>query len=724
MTDLAPNAATLDHPAPTAANEAEARAESRAREILGLASTLVPGDLVIHAAHGLGRFEALRTIEADGRRDVLDIAYRDGRLLVPVEDLGLVSRYGAGGEGGPELDRLGGSSWARRKSRATRRIDAIARRLIGIAARRALATAPALAADAATTDRFAAGFPFTPTPDQAAAIEDVARDLASGRPMDRLICGDVGSGKTEVALRAACIAATAGMQVAVVAPTTILARQHTETFRRRFEGFGLRVAHASRLETGRRAEAVGAGLADGSIDIVVGTHALLSPGVRFARLGLLVIDEEQRFGVEHKERLKQLREGVHVLTLTATPIPRTMQLALSPVRELSLITTPPAGRRPIETHVGPATATVIAHALIEEKARTGRSFYVCPRIADLGPVSRLLAEHVPEVTAVAAHGRMRAADLDRIMRDFADGRFDVLVSTTIVESGLDVPAANTLVVHDAHKLGLAQLYQLRGRVGRSDTQAYAWLTYPADRDIGDPARRRLAVLESIDAAGAGFGIAGRDLDIRGAGNVVGDEQSGHVKEIGLDLFQTLLDRAVAALRNGEGDDWAELWVPRLALGLEARLPARWVPDGGERLALYWRLARLGNTQSVDALIDEISARHGAAPPEARQLADLARLRIGCSDASIAEIVAGPKGALVRMRPGCAVGGQVVTELSQRLGPARMKRDGRLSVAARWPDAAARLAGVGTIIAALGASRPRASTGGRVPVLISPTRRPP
>lgn len=651
-------------------------AEGRAFAALTTATALSVGDLVIHFSHGLGRFEGLQSMEAEGCREVIEIAYRDGTLYVPVEEIGLLSRYGAP-QAQVKLDLLRSPVWGARRSRTLRRIGAIAQRLIGIAARRETTNAPRLIVEDDEERRFAAGFPFEPTPDQAAAIVDTARDLASGRPMDRLVCGDVGSGKTEIALRAAFIAACAGMQTAVIAPTTLLARQHADTFRKRFAGFPVTIEVASRLAgTASPLKRI----AEGSVDIAIGTHALLARAVAFDRLALLIIDEEHRFGVEHKERLKQLSEGVHVLTLTATPIPRTMQLALSPVRDLSLLLTPPEGRRPIYTTVGPADAAVLKRALEAERNRGGQSYYVCPRISDIEPVFRLIQGAVPGLRVAKAHGQLPSKDLDRIMGAFGDGEFDVLLSTTIIESGLDIPSANTIIVHDAHRLGLAQLYQLRGRVGRSKTQAYAYLTYPAEENLGIDARRRLDVLCSLDAVGAGFELASHDMDIRGAGNLVGEEQSGHIRAIGVELFQTLLDRAVAVLQRGGNKNWSDVWVPRVDLGVSARLPASYVPHNGDRIAIYWRLAHLESATAVMALERDLATRHGPMPAEARNLFRLARLRDACREMEIAELLCGPRGMSLAPRPEAPFGETLLARAKQ-LGSVRRKRDGRLVIAA-------------------------------------------
>src|SRR6202041_948796 len=413
---------------------------------------------------------------------------------------------------------------------------------------------------------------------------------ASGRPMDRLICGDVGFGKTEVALRAAFIAAFSGAQVAVVVPTTLLARQHYRSFSERFAGLPIRVAQLSRLVAPKDAKLIKDEIAAGKVEIIVGTHALLAKDVRFSHIGLIVVDEEQHFGVAHKERLKQLRAEVHVLTLTATPIPRTLQLALSGVREMSIIAPPPIDRLAVRTFVSPFDGIVVREALLRERYRGGQAFYVCPRIEDLADAKSFLDKHVPEVRVAVAHGQMPSTVLEDIMSAFYDGKFDVLLSTTIIESGLDIPTANTLIVHRADMFGLSQIYQLRGRVGRAKLRAYALLTLPSERKITPQAERRLKVLQSLDTLGAGFQLASHDLDIRGAGNLLGDEQSGHIKEVGYELYQEMLEEAVMSLKAGLSGPIAEKWSPQITIGTAVLIPEDYVADLPVRLALYRRLA--------------------------------------------------------------------------------------------------------------------------------------
>ena len=494
----------------------------RGSDVLTEVSSLSVGDLVVHADHGIGRFAGLATIEAAGEpHDCLEVHYAGGdKLYLPVENIELLSRYGSD-ESGVQLDRLGGVGWQSRKARLKQRIRDMAEKLIKVAALRELRQAPVLNPPDGVYDEFSARFPYEETEDQQTSIGAVLDDLASGRPMDRLICGDVGFGKTEVALRASLIAVLAGKQVAVVVPTTLLARQHYYTFTERFRGFPVKIAQASRLVSPKERAEVKAGIKSGDIDIVIGTHALLAKGIEFADLGLLIVDEEQHFGVQHKERLKQLREDVHVLTLTATPIPRTLQLALSGVREMSLISTPPVDRLAVRTYVMPFDPVILREALLRERYRGGQTFYVVPRIADLDDAAAFLAEHAPELKVARAHGQMGSRELDQVMNAFYDRQYDVLLSTSIVESGLDIPSANTLIVHRSDMFGLAQLYQLRGRVGRSKIRAYAYFTIPADARLTPAAEKRLKVLQSLDTLGAGFVLASHDLDIRGAGNLLG-----------------------------------------------------------------------------------------------------------------------------------------------------------------------------------------------------------
>jgi transcription-repair coupling factor (superfamily II helicase) len=627
------------------------RRNRKAADFLSELSALSPGDLVVHVDHGIGRFEGLKTIEVQGApHDCLFLSYAGGdRLFLPVENIELLSRYGSE-EQGVQLDRLGGGAWQARKARLKERILRIAEGLIRTAAARELKAGAVLPPPEGAYEEFCARFPYEETEDQLAAIDAVIEDLQKGRPMDRLVCGDVGFGKTEVALRAAFIAAMNGKQVAVVVPTTLLSRQHFATFQNRFRGLPVNIAQASRMVPKKELERVKAGIASGDIDIVVGTHALLSEGIAFRDLGLLIVDEEQHFGVKHKERLKELRTDVHVLTLTATPIPRTLQLALSGVREMSLITTPPLDRLAVRTYITPFDPVIIRESLLREHYRGGQSFYVTPRIADLEEIAAFLRETVPEVRFRMAHGRLPPTELEDIMTGFYDRSFEVLLSTSIVESGLDIATANTLIVNRADMFGLAQLYQIRGRVGRSKQRAYAILTTPANAQLNPVAEKRLKVLQSLDSLGAGFSLASHDLDLRGAGNLLGEEQTGHVKEVGYELYQQMIEEAVAKLRTGEDDSLSDgQWSPQINIGTSVLVPEAYVSDLQVRLGLYRRLADLADQAAVEAFGAELRDRFGPLPEEVNHLLAVMAIKLLCREANVQSVDAGPKGVVIAFR---------------------------------------------------------------------------
>ncbi|MGE4247658.1 MAG: transcription-repair coupling factor, partial [Parvibaculaceae bacterium] len=671
----------------------------KARKITDLVAELAsfsPGDLVVHANHGIGRFEGLKSIEVQGApHDCLFLTYAGGdRLFLPVENIELVSRYGSD-EAGAQLDKLGGVAWQARKARLKQRVREIANQLIKTAAERALKQGEVIAPTEGLYDEFCARFPFEETDDQLVAVEAVLEDLQSGRPMDRLICGDVGFGKTEVALRAAFIAAMAGKQVAVVTPTTLLARQHFATFSERFRGLPVRIGQLSRLVGRKEAQEVRDGLTSGQVDIVIGTHALLASSVKFRDLGLLIIDEEQHFGVKHKERLKELRAEVHVLTLTATPIPRTLQLALSGVRELSIIATPPLDRLAVRTFISPFDPVVIREMLLREHFRGGQSFYVVPRISDLPRITEFLETRVPEVKFRVGHGQLPPTELEDIMSAFYERQFDVLVSTTIVESGLDIPTANTLIVDRADKFGLAQLYQLRGRVGRSKLRAYALFTVPANRILTPTAEKRLKVLQSLDSLGAGFSLASHDLDIRGAGNLLGEEQSGHIREVGFELYQAMLEEAVAQLRTGSATtETEEAWSPQISIGTSVMIPESFVPDLQLRMGLYRRLADLKEEQEIDAFQAELRDRFGPVPEDVNNLLDVVRIKLLCRRANVASIDSGPKGAVIGLKNGLFPNPEkLVGWITEQGSRAKLRPDMKIVIMRDWPEADDRLKGV-------------------------------
>ncbi len=632
---------------------ARTRRRRRAANFLAEASALTQGDLVVHIDHGIGRYEGLKTLEVQGApHDTLEIHYGgDSKLYLPVENIDLLTRYGADNEG-VILDRLGGAAWQARKARAKERLREMAEGLIRIAAERATRTTDPLEPPHGVFDEFCARFPYEETEDQLIAIGDVLEDLTAGKPMDRLICGDVGFGKTEVALRAAFVVAMCGQQVAVVAPTTLLARQHYKTFSERFEGWPIRVRRLSRLVPAKEAAETRDALKAGEVEIVIGTHAVLSKQVSFKNLGLVIVDEEQHFGVKHKEALKALRAEVHMLTLTATPIPRTLQMSLSGIREMSIIATPPVDRLAVRTYITPWDPVVIREALLREKYRGGQAYYVCPRIADLPELERFLREQVPEVKFVVGHGQMAPTQLEEVMSAFYDGQYDVLLSTTIVESGLDIPTANTLIIHRADMFGLAQLYQLRGRVGRAKARAYAYMTTPAEKQITLSAEKRLKVLQSLDSLGAGFQLASHDLDIRGGGNLLGEEQSGHIKEIGVELYQQMLEDAVNELKTRAGAEGLEHdrgWSPQINTGAAVLIPEDYIPDLNVRLSLYRRLSDAEKAQDREALAAELIDRFGPLPPEAGQLLKVVAIKGLCREANVSKIDVGPKGAVVSFR---------------------------------------------------------------------------
>ena len=622
----------------------------RSDQFIPEVAALAEGDFVVHAEHGIGQFSGLVTLELGGApHDCLKLTYHGGdRLFVPVENLDVLSRYGSS-DGVVQLDKLGGLGWQQRKARVKKRIQEIAGELIEIAARRATRKGEAIEAPVGLYDEFAARFVYQETEDQARAIDQVLEDLASGQPMDRLVCGDVGFGKTEVALRAAFVVAMAGKQVAILTPTTLLARQHYQVLRERFAGLPVNVAQLSRFVTPKDATAVRDGLTEGKIDIVVGTHALLGSKVQFKNLGLVVIDEEQHFGVVHKERLKKMRAEVHVLTMTATPIPRTLQMAMGGLKELSIIGTPPVDRLAVRAFVLPADPVVLREAILREHYRGGQSFYVCPRIEDQGRLAEQLRSLVPEIKVGVANGQMPPKALEEVMAAFYDHKIDLLLSTNIIESGLDIPTANTLIVHRADLFGLSQLYQLRGRVGRGKVRGYAYFTLPPKRRLREVAERRLSVIQSLDQLGAGFQLASHDLDIRGAGNLLGDEQSGHIKEVGFELYNHLLEEAVAlAKQEGDGDEGVSTrdWTPQITIDAAALIPASYIEDLDLRMSLYRRLASLEEAADVEAFAAELIDRFGPLPPETEQLLKLIGIKQLCRQAGVAKVDAGPKGTVI------------------------------------------------------------------------------
>ena len=656
------------------------------------AGELRVGDVIVHEEFGIGSVEGVETLpDADGGEggDAIVLRYaRDARRLVPVAEADRIWRYGADADQ-VALDALDGHSWIKRRGAIDQAIAESARGLAALAAERDARTTDPIAPDAAAYERFAAGFAFTETPDQARAIAAVRADLASGKPMDRLVVGDVGYGKTEVALRAAALVALAGRQVAITAPTTVLVRQHLDTFARRLEGSGIAVAGLSRLSTPAEKKRVVAGLADGSIKVVIGTGAVAGKGVAYRDLALVVVDEEQRFGAADKAKLAGLGAG-HVLSLSATPIPRTLQAAMVGLQSVSVIATPPARRQPIRTAVETWNDATVRATLLREKSRGGQSFVVVPRIEDMADIAARLKKLAPELKIVTAHGKLPAAEIDEAMVGFANGPEgkggDVLLATNIIEAGLDVPRANTMVVTHADRFGLSQLHQLRGRVGRGGRRGQILLLTEQGQAIADATLKRLRTLEAFDRLGAGFAIAARDLDLRGAGDLLGEEQAGHMKLIGIDLYQHLLGHALRAARGQAVD----IWTPELNLGLAGRLPGDWIPEIDVRLSLYGRLARVSETSTLDAFEAELEDRFGAVPDPARALLQLTRLRLLALAAGVEKVDAGP--AAIALTP---KGRQ---DLPSVAGLA--EKNGRWLLAERIDDERARVARVEEVLGEL------------------------
>lgn len=668
-------------------------------------SSLNPGDLVVHVDHGIGRFESLETIEAAGTlHDCLKLTYDGGdRLYLPVENMELLSRFGSD-EGTTQLDKLGGAGWQARKARVKKDLMIMADELLAIAAARQLRSGETFNVADTSYQQFTARFPYHETDDQLRAINDVLEDFQKGSPADRLVCGDVGFGKTEVALRAAYVVAATGAQVAVVVPTTLLARQHYNNFVRRFEGLGIRVGQLSRMVSARDQKQTKMEMAEGSVQIVIGTHALFAKDVKFAHLGLLIVDEEQRFGVKQKEALKAIKNDVHVLTLTATPIPRTLQMALTGVREMSIIASAPVDRLAIRTFVMPFDPMIIREAILRERHRGGQTFYVCPRIADLADVEERLRELIPEVRVVTAHGQLSPTELEDRMSAFYDGQYDVLLATNIIESGIDIPTANTMIVHRSDLFGLSQLYQIRGRIGRAKVRAYAYLTYDGQMKLNKLAQKRLEVIEMLDTLGSGFQLASHDMDIRGAGNLLGEDQSGHVREVGVELYQHMLEEAVAAARAGVGDQIADTaWTPNINLGTSILIPETYVEDLTLRLGLYRRLTELEDKNDIESFAAEMIDRFGELPDEVKNLLDLIEIKKICRVAGIERVDAGPKGAVITFRGDMPPKPDALFKwLNDKKGTIKLRPDQKIVAVREWFDLNQRVKGVRSVLGELAA----------------------
>lgn len=644
------------------------------KTLLSEIENFTEGELVVHKDYGIGQFITIETLNIGNKpHDCVKIMYADNdRVYVPVENLDLIKRYGS--EDGT-LDKLGGVAWQKRRSKLKNRIGDLAQKLIQIAAQRELNKVDPIIADS-LYDEFCNRFPYSETDDQLNAISDITEDFIKGYPMDRLICGDVGFGKTEVAMRAAYLAASNGKQVVIVVPTTILCRQHYNNFIDRFYNTKFKIAQISRLVTSAEVTRVKHALRDGEINIVVGTHAILSKDVGFYDLGLMIIDEEQHFGVTQKERMKELKHGIHVLSLSATPIPRTLQMSLLGIRDLSLIATPPIDRLAVRTSVIEYDSVIIRDALMKEHLRGGRSFYVCPRIKDIEEITKKLTSIVPELTYQVAHGQMPPSVIDQIMGDFYDGKFDILLSTTIIESGIDVPSANTMIIHKAEMLGLSQLYQLRGRIGRGKVRGYAYLTI-SSKGVTKHATQRLDILQNLDTLGAGFSIASHDMDIRGFGNLVGDEQSGHIKEVGAELYHDMLESAISALRSQQVE--SEDINPTINLGLSVSLPESYIHDNNLRMGLYKRIAILESEEQIEDFRDELIDRFGNLPEEVNNLLSVIYIKQLCKKLYIASIDAGPQGFVIKFQEGYDPLGVVMPFISKYPRHSKIRPDGKFII---------------------------------------------
>ncbi|HWX24547.1 MAG TPA: transcription-repair coupling factor, partial [Vicinamibacteria bacterium] len=636
------------------------------------------GDLVVHQDHGIGRFEGLETLEIGGlRREFMVLSYQGGdKLKVPVEAFDQVQKYQSSEGARPKVDRLGSGSWDKVKKRVRKAMREMAAELLRLYAERKTRPGHAFSAESPWQAEFEEAFEFEETPDQAAAIADVASDMAADTPMDRLVCGDVGYGKTEVAMRAAMRAVLDAKQVALLAPTTILAFQHWKTFRKRFAPFPVRIEMISRLRSARETRAVLSALGKGEVDVLVGTHRMLSKDVVFRDLGLVVVDEEQRFGVAAKERLKHLKTIVDCLTLSATPIPRTLQMGLTGIRDMSVIETAPKDRLAIQTSIVKFSTETIAAAIRQEVARDGQVYFVHNRVESIYSLAHLVTRLCPEVRVGVAHGQMKEAALEKVMLDFVEGRLDVLVATTIIENGLDIPRVNTLLVNRADRFGLSQLYQLRGRVGRSDRRAHAFLLVPPDTALSEVAQKRLAAIQEFSDLGAGFRIAALDLELRGAGNLLGGEQSGHIHAVGLDLYVKLLDQTILELKgNAEPEAARAVFNIRV----DVRIPPEYVPETHQRMSLYKRLSHVRDVAEVASLRDEIRDRFGALPPPVVDLLAFAHLRRRAEDLGVLQVDFAGGAFHMRFSPEPALSGKALVGLVGSLPGASLSPQGVLRI---------------------------------------------
>lgn len=652
----------------------------RLKNILGELETYEEGDLIVHQEHGIGKFIGIENITANNiRHDFIKLVYfGDDKLYIPVENIDLIKKYGTEEA---ELDRLGSVSWQRRKAKLKERIGALADKLIKIAAERKFIKLPPIFKSDSDNleksyEKFSKSFPYTETEDQQNAIDDIEKDLSLDYPMDRMICGDVGFGKTEVAMRGAYLVANSKKQVAIIAPTTILARQHYNSFVERFRGTDLNIGSLSRLTLKKNQGQIIEDINNGKIDIIIGTHALLNKKIKFKNLGMMIIDEEHHFGVVQKERLKELKSGIHVLTLSATPIPRSLQMSVLGIKDLSLIATPPIDRMPVKTNIIPNDSVIIRDALIREKNRGGRSFYVAPRIKDLHDIELELQRIAPELSYVVAHGQMKPTNIDRIMGEFYDGKYDILLCTTIVESGIDIQAANTMIIHRAEMLGLAQLYQLRGRIGRGKIRGFAYLVVGNSMNMTNSAAKRLEILENINTLGAGFTIASYDSDLRGFGNLLGDEQSGHIKEVGAELYQDMLEKAIQDLGSKKA---SENISTNININLPVFIPNEYIEDSDVRLGIYKRISMLNSDDEVENFRDELIDRFGKIPDATENLLALIRVKCKSRELKIKDLDSGPNGILLEFIPDEIIAGRIIKFAEKNKHIVKLRPDNKLFV---------------------------------------------
>lgn len=649
------------------------------KNILLELDNLAEGEFVVHKDHGIGQFLKLEALEIKGKlHDFLKILYAgNDKLYIPVENIEVIKKYG---NDNAELDKLGSVSWQRSKAKLKNRIKEIALHLIQIAAKRKLNTSASVEFDLEEYDKFCANFPFSETEDQLTAINDIREDLRSGMLMDRLICGDVGFGKTEVAMRAVFMVAKSLNehlpQVAVVVPTTILCSQHFSRFIERFKGFGLNIKQLSSIISSKEAKIVRSELESGKINIIIGTHSLLHKNTKFFNLKLLIIDEEQHFGVSQKEFLKQLKSSTHVLAMSATPIPRTLQMSMTGLKELSIIATPPLNRLEVRTAVMPFDPVIIRDSLLREHFRGGRSFYVVPRIKDIENIEKQLKQIVPELSYKIAHGKMTPNKIDEVMSEFYAGKFDILVSTTIIESGIDIAEANTMIIHKADMLGLGQLYQLRGRIGRAKMRGYAYLTVESHKKMTSHSLRRLEIIQNSCALGSGFTIASHDADLRGFGNLIGEEQSGQIKEVGTELYQEMLEEQIALFKD-EPVVSEQQFIPTINLGLSVFIPDNYVSDSALKLGLYRRIGNLSNEIEVEKFKDEMIDRFGSLPIEFNNLLDIVKIKLLCFKLNIENLDSGDNGFVIKFYKNADMTDKILKFVSSYSNQAKIKPDNKL-----------------------------------------------